>query len=360
MHKKLMIVGPTEIEDDILTLGKEPQVYMRTPEFSARLEKIFKNLQYLFQTKNPVVFYASSGTGMLDAAVNNFLSPKDEIIVINGGSFGQRWVDIASRYGIIVHEIKVDFGKSVTEQQVKEALLNYPKAKALYTTLDETSSGAKTDLKTIGSLLQDYPHILYVSDCVSALGVEPMKMDEWGLDVVISASQKALAIPPGLGFMAVSSKAVNFAQKSTLRSFYFDILEYLKDWKRNQTPFTPAVSLIFQLEKRLEKIVAEGLDNFQKRYFLLTEKVRTSIKKLGFDVLAEHPANCVTAIKTDEYDASEIVRIMSQKYNIELAPSGGALKQRLFRIGNFGNITEKDIDEMATALEKTLEELKND
>lgn len=360
MHKKLMIVGPTEIEEEILALGSKPQVYMRTPEFSARLQKIFTNLQYLFQTKNPVVFFASSGTGTLDAAINNFLSPTDEIIVVNGGSFGQRWVDIALRYGIIVHEIKVEFGKSVTIQQISEAIQKHPNAKALYTTLDETSSGALTDLAAIGTLLKQHPDILYVSDCVSALGVEPLKMDEWRLDVVVSASQKALAIPPGLGFMAVSPKAVEFATKSKLRSFYFDILEHLKDHQRNQTPFTPAVSLVYQLERRLEKIVNEGLENFQKRYFALTEEVRSAIKSLGFEVFAEHPASCVTAIKTTQYDAAEIVRIMSQKHNIEIAPSGGSLQHTLFRIGNFGNITSQDIKAMAQALAQTIEELKHD
>lgn len=357
-HKKLMIVGPTEIEEDILRLGAEPQVYMRTTEFSARLEKTFRNLQEVFCTQNPVVFFACSGTGTLDAAVSNFTSRGEEVIVINGGSFGHRWVDICEHYHLQVHEIKVEFGKSVTPEAVKAAVQAHPKAVALFSTLDETSSGALTDVQAIGNILKDYPDMLFVVDAVSALLVEPLEMDAWGVDVVTSASQKAIAIPPGMGFMAVSAKAAARAEHADNRGAFFDILEHIKDWKRHQTPFTPAVSLIFQLERRLEKVMAEGLENYRARYRRLTEEVRAGLNELGFSTFAEHPANCVTAVWTEEYDATEIVRILSQKHHIEIAPSGGDIRTHIFRIGNFGDIDSTDIAELMQALRETLNELK--
>lgn len=358
MNKKLlMVLGPTEIEEDILKLGAEPQVYMRTSDYSEKLERIFKNLQYVFQTKNPVVFFASSGTGAMEAAVTNVLSKGDKVLYINGGSFGDRWGKICRLHQVETLEIKVDFGNSVNPELVRYELDKHPEIKAVFATLDETSSGALTDIKSIGEIVKNYPDTIFVVDCVSALIVEPIQTDDWFVDVAVSSSQKAMAIPPGLGFMSISDKALKFAEKSDLRTFYFDIFDHISNWKRNQTPFTPAVSLLNQLDRRLSKIKEEGLESYRKRYYHLTNLIRDGLKELGFEVLAKNPANCVTGILTDKYDASEIVRIMREKYNIEIAPSGGDLKTKLFRVGNFGAITEKDIERFLSAMKETLKEL---
>lgn len=352
-----MIVGPTEIEPEILDLGMRPQVYMRTPEFTERLGRINANLQKLFCTANPVVFFASSGTGALDAAVANFVGYGDEVIVINGGGFGRRWVEICHCYGVIVHELPVEFGKSVELATVRAALQKYPQAKALFATYDETSSGSLTDVEGIGRMLRGYPDTLFIVDAVSAMFVEPLETDAWGVDVVLTASQKALAIPPGLSFMAVSPAAEARAQKVGKRSYYFSVTEALKDWRRNQTPFTPAVGLVFQLERRLEKMLEEGMENYRARYRSLTRCVRAGLAELGFSPIAEHPANCVTGIWTGRYDAAEVVSIMSARHGIELAPSGGVLASKMLRIGNFGDISEDDVDTMLAALRDTLAEL---
>lgn len=355
--KLLMVLGPTEIEEDILKSGAEPQVYMRTADYSNRLEKIFKNLQYVFQTKNPVVFFASSGTGAMEAAVTNVLSKNDTALYINGGSFGERWGKICKTHGVNAIEIKVKFGKSIDPELVRKELDKNHNIKAVFATLDETSSGALTDVKAIGEIVKDYPNTIFVVDCVSALIVEPLQTDDWHIDIAVSSSQKAMAIPPGLGFMSISEKALEFAKTADLRTFYFDIFDHIANWKRNQTPFTPAVSLLNQLEKRLEKIASEGLENYRNRYYKLTELIRKGLVELGFEILAAHPANCVTGILTEKYDASEIVRIMREKHNIEIAPSGGDLKTKLFRVGNFGNITKKDIELFLHAMKETLKEL---
>ncbi len=361
MDKKLlMVLGPTEIEEDVLQAGAKAQVYMRTSDYSQRLEKIFKNLQYVFQTKNPVVFFASSGTGAMEAAVTNVLSRGDTALYINGGSFGDRWGKICRCHGVKTIEVKVNFGDSVNPEIIEKELDKNKNIKAVFATLDETSSGALTDIKALGEIIKNFPETIFVVDCVSGLVVEEMKTDDWGVDVAVSSSQKAMAIPPGLGFMSISEKALNFAKESDLRSFYFDIFDHINNWKRNQTPFTPAVSLLFQLEKRLEKIQKEGLDKYRQRYFALTKRIRDGLLEFGFVPVAKYPANCVTGVFTEKYDASEIVRIMREKYNIEIAPSGGDLKTKLFRVGNFGNITESDIDRFLFAMKETLKELNND
>ena len=357
-HKLLMVLGPVEIEKDILKEAAKPQEYMRTEDYTKKWLRIFENLKYVFQTRNPVVVFASSGTGAMEAAVTNALSSSERAICINGGTFGKRWGEICKKHGIETTELTVEFGKSPKAEDVRNLLAQYPDTKAVFATLNETSSGALTDIKSIGEIIKNYPDTLFIVDCVSGLLTDEFLPDEWGVDIAVSASQKAFALPPGLGFMSVSSKALEFAKKSDLRNFYFDIFDYVDNAKRGQTPFTPAVSLVNQLDKRLEKIKKEGLENYRLRYKKNTEFLREGLKKSGLKILAEHPANCTTAVMTNDFDASRVVKIMREKYNIEIAPSGGGLKTKLFRIGNYGNITEKDIKKCLKALTKTIEEIK--
>jgi len=356
-HNLMMVVGPTEMEKDILKAGAQPCEYMRTDDYTERLKKVYEGLQYVFQTKNPAVMYACSGTGMLEAAVTNVLSEGDTAIYVNGGSFGKRWGEILRLHKVNAVEIPVEFGKSVDPLAVKKMLETTPNVKAVFTTLDETSSGALTDIKSIGTIVKEYKDTVLVTDCVSALVVEKMQMDEWNVDVAITSSQKALAIPPGLGFMAISEKGLVAAEKANLRCYYFDILEYVKDWKRSQTPFTPAVSLISQLELRLQKIQAEGLENIQQRYAQNTSLIRAGLLKLGFKTFAEHPANCVTGCLSGRFNAKDIISVMRNTYHIEIAPSGGDLSDKFFRIGNFGAINGKEIKRFLSSMGKTISQL---
>ena len=302
--------------------------------------------------------FASSGTGAMEAAVTNVLSRGDKVLYINGGSFGHRWGDICSKHGVEAKGLEVPFGDSINPERIREELDKNSGIKAVFATYDETSSGAKTDIKAIGGILKNYPDTIFVVDAVSALLTEELKMDEWGIDVVISSSQKALALPPGLGFMAINDRALEFAKNADLRTFYFDIFDYIANWKRNQTPFTPAVGLLFQLERRLEKIKQEGLDNIQKKYCDLTQYLRKGLAEVNFHPVAKNTVNCVTGIFTAPYDASEIVRIMREKYNVEIAPSGGDMKTKLIRVGNFGAVGKEEIDYFLKCLKATLEGMK--
>lgn len=356
MHKLLFVLGPAEIENDVLEIGSMPLEYMRTPSYSEKWKSIFQNLKYVFQTNNDVICFSSSGTGAMDAAVSNFCCKNDTALVINGGSFGERWLKICEFYGVNTIEHKVEFGKSVCLDNITEILSNN-KINIVFATLNETSSGALTDIEGIGKILEKYPDTLFIVDCISGLITDKFLQDKWNVDVAISASQKAFALPPGLSFLSCNEKAVKKHMQSDIKSYYFDVSEHLKDLKRNQTPYTPAVSLVDQLYVRLEKIKNTGLDNIQSNYKNITKKIRNVLSEFGFEILAENPANCVSAVYTDKYDAYEIVSIMREKYNIEIAPSGGELKHKLFRIGNYGNITDKEIDILKNAFQKTISEL---
>jgi len=350
----LMVLGPTQIEEEILKKGATPQMYNRTGEFSKILERVNRNLQYLFQTKNPVFLLTCSGTGAMEAAVLNTLSKGDEVLAVNGGTFGRRWTEICKKHGVKVKEIKLKYGQPVDPKDIERELSRNRNIKAVLTTLNETSTGVLTDIKSIGAIVNSYPAILVV-DGVSGVGVEEMPMDAWHCDVLLTSSQKAMALPPGLAFISFSKKALRLAEKAGLKTFYFDVFEYQKNWERNQTAFTPAIALIYQLDPRLQKIRKEGLASYRRKYARLTEMLRRGIKAIGLNTAGEKLSNCVTGIwSPDGIDASKVVERMQNNYHIYIAPSPGDLKTRLFRIGNFGDIKEKDISRMLSALKNTL------
>lgn len=355
-NKLLMVLGPTEIEDDVLSLGSLPQQYHRTPDFTAFLSGIFANLQYLFQTQNPVFILSSSGTGAMEFSVTNLLSNGERALYINGGTFGERWGDICRKHGVVTSEIKLSLGKSVECSQIEKALDADKTIKVLFATQNETATGALTDIESVGKVAKKHG-VLFVVDAVSSLGVQKMPQDEWGVDVLLTSSQKALALPPGLGFVSFSERAIEKARVAKPKTLYFDVFEYLKDWERNQTPFTPPISLIYQLELRLRKIKETGLENFQNEYLEKTNYLRQGIKSLGLEFAADVFSNCVTGVKAPEgIDALEIVRIMDE-HQIAIAPSPGNLKTKLFRVGNFGNINQPDIERFLISLKLTLHEL---
>ncbi len=355
----LMILGVVEIEEDVRAMGARHLDYNRTPDYKPVLENIFKGLQYVHKTTNPVLLVSSSGTGVMEGAVTNVMSSTSKALYVNGGVFGERWGLILKQHKIPAYEIKLEYGEQVRPEQVKSMLDKYPDIEAVFLTHNETSTGTITDIKAIAEVVKNYPNVITVVDCISSILVENVEVDNWGLDVVVSSGNKAIAVPPGVGFMTFSPKAMEKVKKSDLRLFNYDAVEYIKEWERVSTPYTPPISLLKQLELRLKKIQDEGLENLRKRYENNTQYLRDGVKKLGLTFFTEHMANCVTGIVTPEnINAAEVVRIMREKHHIEVAPSWPGLKERLFRTGNFGNINKPEIDRFLHALELTLEELK--
>lgn len=355
----LMILGVVEIEEDVRALGAEHLEYNRTPDYKVILGNVFKGLQYIHQTKQPVFLVSSSGTGVMEGAVTNVLNSNSEALYVNGGVFGKRWGEILNYHHIKSHEIKIDYGEVVSPEQIKKVLDANPKIEAVFLTHNETSTGTLTDIKSIAKIIKNYPNTILVVDCISSILVEDVKPDEWGIDVVVSSGNKAIAVPPGVGFLTFSEKAMEKVKKSDLRLYNYDALEYLKEWDRVSTPYTPPISLLKQLELRLKKVQEEGLENLRNRYKNNTQYLRNGLKNLGFEFFTTHMANCVTGVVTpDGINAEEVVKIMREKHHIELAPSWPGLKEHLFRVGNFGNIGKSEIDCFLSSLELTIKEIR--
>ncbi len=349
---KLMIAGPTEIEKDVRVVGARPMVYNRTPEFARFILQLEKKLRLFFKTKNDVFILSSSGTGAMECAVVNFLSPGDEVIVLSGGTFGHRWYEIASRYQIKSRLITVSRGESVDPDRIKKSITK--NTKAVFVTANETSTGVLIDLEAIGMRIKKTNAILIV-DAVSSLGADELETDKWHCDVVITASQKALAIPPGLSFISVSEKAWRLASHSKISKYYFDLKIYKENLLRGQTPFTPPVSLLYQLDMRLKKIFKKGI-----RTVILQQKnkslyLRKRLESVGLKIIGSKPSGGVVGILfPKEINALRIVKRLRREFSIEITPSPGTDKTRIARVGLFGDIKVSDIDTLIRALKRIL------
>lgn len=345
---KLMVAGPTEIEDDILAAGSTPMAYNRTPAFGEFMLTIEEKLKNVFRTGNDVFVLASSGTGAMEASIVNLLSRGDLAIVVSGGTFGRRWAEIAAAYGIHCDVIDLPEGKTATADIIAKRLNE--DVKAVFVTANETSTGVLTDLQPIGEVVKNSRAVLVV-DAVSSLCADPLETDAWHCDVVITSSQKALALPPGLSFITLSAKAWRLVDTSTLPKFYFDLKEYRVNLIRGQTPFTPAISLLRQLDARLDKIINAGLDNVLKSQREKSVYLRRRLTETGLTVIGDNPSNGVIGVLfPPDIDAYEVVKTLRADHGIEITPSPGNDKHRIARIGLFGNIQLEDIEEVILAL----------
>lgn len=351
-NKKLMTVGPTEIEEDILKLGSEKMVYNRTPEFSEFIEEIHENLKYIFQTKNDVFILTCSGTGAMEAAVVNLLSEGDKVLVANNGNFGERWVEICKSYGVIVKEIIDGFGNVIDPIKIQNNITE--EIKAVFITANETSSCTLSDVKTIGKIVKD-TNAVFVIDAISSLIYDEFKTDDWNCDVALISSNKGLALPPGLAFITFSEKAWKFVEGSSLPKYYFNIKDYKSNMERGQTPYTPPIGILFQLHERLTKIKEEGIENIIKRHGRLSKLLRAGVNAMNLKFTSKNLSNVAIGIFTpDGINAKDIIFIMKEEYNIQITPSPPPLDEKVIRISVLGNIKEDDVIDFLNAFEATL------
>jgi len=353
----LLSPGPTPIPDEVLATASEFIIHHRTPEFSKILMEVVDGLKYVFQTKQDVYVLTSSGTGAMQAAVVNLLNPGDKAITINGGKFGERWGHICRAYGVNVHEIKLEWGEPFTKEQLEEELKKNPDAKAVFSTLSETSSGSVYDIKGFGEVVSKTDAILVV-DGISGIGATPCPMDEWKVDVLVAGSQKSFMIPPGLAYISFSEKAWKLVEKSTLPKFYFDAKKYRKSMGKDTTPFTPAVSLIIQQKKALDIIRSITLEGLIEHHRILGEATRAGVKAIGLELLSKIPGNIVTAVKVPEgIDGIQLVKKMQGKYMAYIAGGQDPYKGKIFRIAHLGYMGGFDVITALSALEMTFSEL---
>jgi len=362
----LLTPGPTPIPPRVLETMARPIIHHRTPEFQKIIQEVEEDLKYVYQTKNEVLIFAASGTGAMEGAVINLLSPGDKALVVRGGKFGERFGEICRAYGIEFTAIDVEWGKAVDPEIIRNILeederrtANHERRiKAVYTTLCETSTGVATDIEAIGKILKNYEAGLVV-DAISGLAAVPIKTDEWGVDVVISGSQKGLMIPPGLAFVSVSPKAWALVEKSTLPKYYFDFKAYRKALDKIDTPFTPAVNLIIALREALKIIKEEGLDVIFERHKKMAFAVRSAVKAMGLELFSPDAySDAVTAVRVPQgIDGAKLVKTMRDKYGVGIAGGQAELKGKIFRIATMGYIAVTDLIVCVSTLETALSEM---
>jgi len=359
MEKRYLLApGPTAIPPEVLLKMAEPMMHHRNPLFEAIMQEVRDDLKYVFGTKNEVLLFTSSGTGAMESAVTNVLSPGDRAICIRAGKFGERWADICKAYGVEPINIDVPWGDILDPALVEKALRANPDALAVYMQATETSTGAGFPVREVAAIVKNYPHTLMVVDGITGVGVVELPADEWNIDVLVGGSQKALMLPPGLAFASVSDKAWEFNKTSKLPKFYFNWAKERSNLEKNQTNFTPAISLITGLRESLRMIRQEGLENVYRRIDALAKATRAGACALGLKIFSKSPSPAVTAIVSPEgIDGQDIYKTLWQKYGVTGAGGQDRLKGKVFRIATLGYADRYDVITAIAALEFTLRDL---
>lgn len=359
MQKKYLLApGPTPVPPEALLAMAMPMIHHRAPDFVPVLDSAKKGLQWIYQTKNDVLILCSTGTGGMVGSVNNFLNPGDDVLVINGGKFGERWTKICQAYGMKVEELVVEWGYAVKPEQVEAALKKNPKIKAVFVQQTETSTGVNHDVKSLAEIVKK-SDALFVVDAISALVAHDIKTDEWGIDVLIGGSQKGLMLPPGLAFVSVSDKAWKLADAAKTPKFYFNFKKERENLAKNQTNFTSAVSLIIGLNSCIKMLQDEGIENVFKRHERLAKATRAAAAALGLALYPkENPSTSLTAIEAPAgVDGQAIYKNLREKYGITGAGGQDKLKGKIFRVAHLGYADTFDVITAVAGIEMVLKGL---
>jgi aspartate aminotransferase-like enzyme len=360
MHKyRLMSPGPTPIPPEVSAAGALPIIHHRTPEFGEVFTRVNENLKKVFLTENDIFTYAASGTGAFEGAIQNLFSPGDKVLAVNNGNFGNRWVKMGRAFGLEVTELVYDWGAKADNDEVAQALADDPEIKAAVCVLSETSTGTVNDIEGFARATEN---VVSIVDAVSGLGACALRTDEWGVDVVVAGSQKALMTPPGLGFVSVSERAMRMHEESTMPRFYFDWTAAKKAYAKTppQTAWTPAVSVIIQLDVALQQLLEEGVENVFERHTLLGRAAREGVKGMGLSLFGpdEDLNSAVTAAYVPEgIDGKQFVQMLFKEHGIQIAGGQGQVEGRIFRIGHCGYFDAYDIIATIAAAELALESL---
>jgi aspartate aminotransferase-like enzyme len=359
--KLLMTPGPTMIPPRVLEVMSRQIIHHSTKEFEEIMEGLEENLKFVFQTKNLCLMFASSGTGAMESAIVNLFSPGDKVLAISIGAFGDRFSDIAKMFGLNVEKLSVEWGEAVDVSKVREILDNdtAKEIKAVIMTHNETSTGVTNDIEAVGKLTRNTERLLVV-DAISSLGGLDLQTDNWGIDVVVTGSQKALMAPPGLSFVSVSDKAWEACSRSSMPKFYWDYKKYrkglLKEVSENP-PYTPAISLMCGQAEALKMIREEGLGNVFEKHKKLALASQTGIKALGLELFPRQEVSSyiVTAVKAPEgIDIGKVIKILNLKHDIMITGGQKHLKGKIFRIGHCGYIDGFSLIKTFSALEYAL------
>jgi aspartate aminotransferase-like enzyme len=354
--EQLRIPGPTPCPKEVLQAMSRQMINHRGPQFAQLLNDATAKLKKLFQTKTDVFLLTASGTGGLEAAIVNTLSPGDKVLSVSIGVFGERFASIAQQFGAEVVPLKFEWGKAADADAVSEALKKEPKIKAVLVTHNETSTGVTNDLETISSVVKQFDKLLLV-DAISSLGSINLPVDDWHCDVVVTASQKGWMVPPALAMVSVSPEAWQAHAQAKMPRFYWDFTKAKNYLEKGETPWTPAVSVVFGFAVALDMMLAEGLPNIVARHARIAQTARDGIKSLGLPLFADekYASNTVTSVATSNgLDINKMRKILREEHQVILAGGQQKLDGKIFRIGHLGWVNEEDIKEVLSKIKVVL------
>ena len=351
----LMAPGPTPVPEQARLVMAKQLIHHRGPEFKAIFEEVRKGLQWLFETNEEVLTLTCSGTGAFEAAMINFTSRGEKLLAVGGGKFGERWGKVGEAYGLDVVPLELEWGSVLTPGALRDRLESQKDVAMVTLSASETSTGVYHPVRELAEVVRNHSDALFAVDGITAVGVHPLPMDEWGIDILVSGSQKALGIPPGLGFVAASARAWEKAPASDHPKFYFDLCREKKAQVENQTAFTPAISNVLALREVLLLLKKEGKKALYTRHELNSRATREGLVALGFELLAEKPSYAVSAAKAPKgYGGADLVKALRDQEGVTIAGGQGELKESLIRIGHIGFFDSSDILLTLGALERVM------
>jgi serine---pyruvate transaminase len=355
LKPRLFTPGPTPVPEETLLELAKPVTYHRTGEQKQVLAEVLADLKYVFQTQSDVIVLTSSGTGGMEAAVANTLAPGQKAILLTAGRWGERWRGVLKAFGVNIVVVEEAYGKAVPPARLEEALAQHPDTVAVFATLSETSTGVGHDIEAYGKIVAKTAAVLAV-DAISGLGAMECRTDDWKIDLCVSGSQKALMMPPGLAFVSVSPKAWKVIEANKEKKcFYFDLKRYQAKLAENDTPYTPANTLIKAQRISLKKIRAEGIENLWARHNTMAAAARAAVKAIGLELFAERPNSALTVIKVPAgVDGNDLLKNMEKTYGYKFANGQDDMKGKIWRLSHMGYCDGFDILGAISALELSL------
>lgn len=353
---QLRIPGPTPVPPVVLKAVARPMTDHRNKDFKDIILRVTANIKKIFQTQNDLLMLTSSGTGGMEAAIVNFLSPGDKVLAVIIGNFGERFADIAQAYGADVKRLEFEWGTAADPEAVRKVLKETPDIKAVIMTHNETSTGVTNDIPSLAAVCKEFDKLIIV-DSISGLGSLDLPVDKLGLDVVVAGSQKGWMVPPGVAMVSVSERGWKANAEAKMPRFYFDLAKAKKMLADGETPWTPAISIFYGFDVATELLLKEGLQNIFARHARIARLCRDEIKARGLELLVKDEkiaSNVVTAVKAGDINVSKLRQILREDFKTYIAGGQGKLKAKVFRIGHLGYVSEKDIKEVMRALDKAI------
>ena len=350
----LLAPGPVQLHPEVQKILSLPMIHHRTPEFDAILKSVLQNLKFLFQTTEPVFMVTSTGSGGMESLLINVLSPKDKVLAIVSGKFGQRWADMAEAFGADVHRLNVEWGTAVSVSEVEKFLKENPDTEIVMTQACETSTGTKHDVEALGKIIAK-TKALFLVDGITALGAYQLPMDSWQIDGLVAGSQKAVMLPTGMSFVSFSQKAWQKIPKAKCPKFYFDITNELKANQKGETLFSSNVPLIRALDFILKRIETIGLQKHFRQLCRRADYTRALAKELNLKLFSKSPSDSVTALSVPEnIDGTKLREHLEKKYFLTVMGGQDQLKGKIIRLGHMGYIRESDMHETTLRLAQGL------